>query len=53
MDVFQNEPEVNPLLLNHPKVSVSPHIGASTLDAQQRIAEELVTQIVNLYQEIG
>ncbi|MBK6860701.1 MAG: 3-phosphoglycerate dehydrogenase [Saprospiraceae bacterium] len=51
LDVFQNEPEVNPLLLNHPKISVSPHIGASTLDAQQRIAEELVTQIVSLYEQ--
>lgn len=51
LDVFQNEPEVNPLLISHPKISVSPHIGASTLDAQQRIAEELVSQIVSLYEQ--
>lgn len=51
LDVFQNEPDVNPLLISHPKISVSPHIGASTLDAQQRIAEELVTQIVSLYEQ--
>ncbi|MBL7819843.1 MAG: 3-phosphoglycerate dehydrogenase [Saprospiraceae bacterium] len=51
LDVFQNEPEVNTQLFNHPKISVSPHIGASTLDAQQRIAEELVAQIVSLYNQ--
>ncbi len=49
LDVFQNEPEVNPRILNHPKISLSPHIGASTQDAQMRIAEELVEQIIQLY----
>lgn len=50
LDVFHNEPEVNPALLNHPLVSVTPHIGASTNEAQLRIAEELVQQITELYQ---
>ncbi len=46
LDVFQNEPTINPALLQHPQISVSPHIGASTVEAQERIAAELVEKIV-------
>ncbi|NOT36900.1 MAG: 3-phosphoglycerate dehydrogenase [Saprospiraceae bacterium] len=48
LDVFHNEPFVKKELLEHPKVSVSPHIGASTAEAQERIAEEIVDQILKL-----
>ncbi|HEX5625817.1 MAG TPA: D-2-hydroxyacid dehydrogenase [Saprospiraceae bacterium] len=48
LDVFEHEPGIDPRLIHHPQVSVSPHIGASTEDAQQRIAEELVEKIVDL-----
>lgn len=48
LDVFQHEPNIRAELLNHPSLSVSPHIGASTFEAQQRIAEELVEKIVAL-----
>lgn len=47
LDVYQNEPNVSSDWLNHPMVSVSPHIGASTLEAQFRIAEEMVHQILS------
>jgi len=47
LDVYQNEPNVSSDWLNHPMVSVSPHIGASTLEAQFRIAEEMVHQIMS------
>jgi D-3-phosphoglycerate dehydrogenase len=32
----------------HPKISLSPHIGASTQEAQQRIGMELAQQIIKL-----
>lgn len=53
LDVFHNEPNVRKELLNHPKVSVTPHIGASTFEAQQRIADELVAKIVDLKNSIN
>jgi len=46
IDVFEKEPTDNTELINHPKVSVTPHIGASTKEAQARIGEELVRVIV-------
>ncbi|WP_234124809.1 D-2-hydroxyacid dehydrogenase [Clostridium hydrogenum] len=46
LDVFENEPKPNVELLNNPKVSVTPHIGASTEEAQERIGNEIVN-IVN------
>jgi D-3-phosphoglycerate dehydrogenase len=49
LDVFMNEPTPDSKLLNHPKVSVTPHIGASTKEAQQRIAVELSEKIIQAY----
>ena len=49
-DTFENEPNPNVKLLMHPKVSLSPHIGAATNQAQDRIGEELANQIINLFQ---
>ncbi len=40
IDVFEEEPTKNLELINHPHVSVTPHIGASTKEAQQRIGVE-------------
>lgn len=45
IDVFEEEPTKNEALVNHPKVSVTPHIGAATKEAQERIGEEVVTTI--------
>ena len=47
IDVFEEEPTKNKALVNHPKVSVTPHIGAATKEAQERIGEEVVATIVN------
>lgn len=45
VDVFEKEPTENMTLVNHPKVSVTPHIGASTKEAQKRIGAEVVELI--------
>lgn len=49
LDVFENEPTPNKSLLNHPKIAVTPHIGAATLEAQDRIGIELANQIIDTF----
>jgi len=51
LDVFENEPSPLPALITHPKVSVSPHIGAETQEAQNRIGIELAEHIVRYFNE--
>lgn len=46
LDVFADEPAPNPLILTHPKISLTPHIGAATGEAQERIGLELADQII-------
>jgi D-3-phosphoglycerate dehydrogenase len=46
VDVFEEEPTKNEELIKHPRVSATPHIGASTVEAQTRIGEEIVSIIV-------
>lgn len=46
IDVFENEPTPRKELLTHPKVSLTPHIGAATGEAQERIGEELANLII-------
>ncbi len=42
LDVFADEPATNAALYSHPRVSSTPHIGASTNEAQKRIGAEIV-----------
>ncbi len=42
LDVFESEPEPDINVLTHEKASLSPHIGASTPEAQERIGKEVV-----------
>ena len=49
IDVFENEPSTNVELLNNPKVSITPHIGASTKEAQQRIGREVVLTLKDFF----
>lgn len=49
LDVFDNEPTPKRALLEHPKVSLSPHIGAATLEAQANIGLELADKIIAFY----
>lgn len=49
LDVFENEPTPRADLLQHDRVSVSPHIGASTLEAQANIGLELADKILAFF----
>ena len=48
LDVFENEPNPEISLLMNPKISLTPHIGAATQEAQDRIGEELAAQIIEI-----
>jgi len=47
LDVFSEEPTKNEALCSHPKVSVTPHIGGQTAEAQSRIGQEIVSIITS------
>lgn len=50
-DVYAEEPpksEVTKALINHPKVVATPHLGASTAEAQVRVAVEVAEQFIAL-----
>lgn len=49
LDVFENEPNPRMELLQHPSVSCSPHIGASTVEAQSYIGMELADKILSFF----
>ena len=49
LDVFAEEPAKNAALYTHPRVSSTPHIGASTEEAQKRIGAEIVDILVKYF----
>lgn len=49
IDVFQNEPTPREALLKHPNISCTPHIGASTVEAQSYIGMELADKIIAFF----
>ena len=48
LDVFESEPKPEIKILMHPHISLTPHIGAATKEAQDRIGLELADQIIKL-----
>ena len=48
LDVFEKEPSPEIQILMHPRISLTPHIGAATLEAQDRIGTELAEQIISI-----
>ena len=52
LDVFEREPNPEVLLLMNPSLSLSPHVGGNTVDAQEKIGVELAEQIIKLQKEI-
>lgn len=51
LDVFENEPTPAMRVLMHPAVSLTPHIGASTVEAQERIGEEMAQLIISHFKK--
>ncbi|MFN4300311.1 MAG: D-2-hydroxyacid dehydrogenase [Thermaurantimonas sp.] len=51
LDVFENEPTPAMRVLMHPAVSLTPHIGASTVEAQERIGEEIAQIIISHFKK--
>lgn len=49
LDVFVGEPTPRKELLTHPKISVTPHTGASTMEAQKNIGTELAEKIIGYF----
>jgi len=52
LDVFDNEPTPSQEILGHSKVSLSPHIGAATVQAQERVGVELASLIISHFESI-
>lgn len=50
LDVFVGEPTPRIELLTHPRVSLSPHIGGSTLEAQENVGKELAQLIIRHFE---
>jgi D-3-phosphoglycerate dehydrogenase / 2-oxoglutarate reductase len=48
LDVFEHEPPVNSKLIQHPKVVVTPHLAASTGEAQEKVAIQIARQVADL-----
>ena len=51
LDVFENEPNPSMHICMHNAISLTPHIGAATLEAQDRIGTELADQITNHFEK--
>lgn len=49
LDVFVNEPTPVDAILKHPKISLTPHIGGSTVEAQERIGEEMADKVISYF----
>ena len=54
LDVFVEEPTKNTQLVQHPKVICTPHLGASTVEAQKRVSLEMLQRLDDaIHQEAG
>lgn len=51
LDVFEKEPPVNMDILQHSNVSLSPHVGGSTKEAQNRISIELAEKVIEFFKK--
>jgi D-3-phosphoglycerate dehydrogenase len=52
LDVFEEEPPRDLALVRHPKVLATPHLGASTVEAQERVGAEIAAKVAD-YLERG
>jgi D-3-phosphoglycerate dehydrogenase / 2-oxoglutarate reductase len=52
LDVFEEEPPLGNPLLDHPNVVVTPHLGASTVEAQLNVAIDVARELLNILQDL-
>ncbi|MCM2531324.1 phosphoglycerate dehydrogenase [Neobacillus pocheonensis] len=50
LDVFEKEPVADPELLQNPNIIVTPHLGASTVEAQEKVAQEVSAEIIEIFE---
>ncbi|WML40971.1 phosphoglycerate dehydrogenase [Neobacillus sp. OS1-2] len=50
LDVFAKEPVADPELLQNPNIIVTPHLGASTVEAQEKVAQEVSAEIIEIFE---
>lgn len=51
VDVYESEPPTNWDLAKHPKVVATPHLGASTEEAQTKVADQILEQIIEYHRK--
>ncbi|MEH7414424.1 phosphoglycerate dehydrogenase [Neobacillus drentensis] len=51
LDVFEQEPVANNELLQNPNIIVTPHLGASTVEAQEKVAQEVSAEIIEIFEK--
>lgn len=51
LDVFEKEPVANEELLQNPNIIVTPHLGASTIEAQEKVAQEVSAEIIEIFEK--
>lgn len=50
IDVFEHEPPENTDLIHNPKIIVTPHLGASTAEAQEKVAQSVSEEIIDIFE---
>ena len=53
LDVFEKEPPANLPLINHSRVIATPHLGASTEEAQEKVARQIAHQVLDFLKDRG
>lgn len=51
LDVFEGEPVPRTEILEHPRISQTPHVGASTVEAQERIGIDVANKIIRFFKK--
>jgi len=51
LDVFEKEPVADIELLQNPNIIVTPHLGASTVEAQEKVAQEVSAEIIEIFEK--